>query len=236
MARTVWHVLSGRADGGRRGRYQRWAGVLAAVVATGLPLLAATAAQASGGAADFVSLTNSARSAHGVSRLTVSGDLTSIAQRQAQRMADKGQLFHNPDLGSQVHNWHKIGENVGYGPDVASIHSAFMHSAGHRANILDRDFSQIGIGVVVRNGVVWVSEVFRDPAGDPAAPPHRTKPKPSPTPSPEHHATHVSSPAKHVTSKPAASTSHRSSEQPSSHVSPTPRASTHPSASPVKHS
>ena len=191
MARTAWLIRSGRADGGRRRRYQRWAGVLAAVVATGLPLLAATTAEASGGAGEFVSLTNSARSGHGVSRLAVSGDLASIAQRQAQRMADKGELFHNPKLASEVHDWQKIGENVGYGPDAASIHNAFMHSSGHRANILDGAFTQIGVGVVVKDGVVWVSEVFRQPEGAVAAKPHHPKPKPkptpSPTPSPKHH-------------------------------------------------
>ena len=34
-------------------------------------------------------------------------------------MADKGQLFHNPNLASEAHNWQKLGENVGYGPDAA---------------------------------------------------------------------------------------------------------------------
>jgi hypothetical protein len=232
MARTAWLVRSGRADGGRRRRYQRWAGVLAAVVATGLPLLAATTAEASGGAGEFVSLTNSARSGHGVSRLAVSGDLASIAQRQAQRMADKGELYHNPNLASEVHNWQKIGENVGYGPDVSSIHNAFMHSSGHRANILDGAFTQIGVGVVVKDGVVWVSEVFRQPEGAVAAKPHHPKPKPSPTPSPKHHATAASSPAKHITP-----TAHPSSSAPPSRpASPTPTASAHSSTPPAKHS
>ena len=234
MARIAWHVRAARADGGRRRRYQRWAGVLAAVVATGLPLLAATTAQASG-AGDFVSLTNSARADHGASRLAVSSDLASVAQRQAQRMADKGELFHNPKLASDVHNWQKIGENVGYGPDASSIQNAFMHSAGHRANILDKAFTQIGVGVVVKQGVVWVSVVFRQPEGAVAAKPHhakpKPKPKPSPTPSPTHH-TPASTPAKHVT--PKAPTS--SSAPPSHHPSPTPSASKHSTAPPVKHS
>src|SRR3954451_4821392 len=239
MARTAWLVRSGRADGGRRRRYQRWAGVLAAVVAIGLPLLAATTAEASGGAGEFVSLTNSARSNHGVSRLAVSSDLSSVAQRQAQRMADKGELFHNPKLSSEVHNWQKIGENVGYGPDALSIHNAFMHSAGHRANILDSDFRQIGVGVVVKNGVVWVSEVFRQPEGAVATPsPTKPKPKPkpkptpTPTPTPTHRASHSSSPAPHVTVKAAAS----SSPAPTHRATSAPTASAHSSAPPVKHS
>jgi hypothetical protein len=38
-----------------------------------------------------------------------------------------------------------------------------MQSAPHRANILDRDYTEIGIGAVVVNGRVWVAEVFRRP-------------------------------------------------------------------------
>jgi hypothetical protein len=237
MARTAWLVRSGRADGGRRRRYQRWAGALAAVVAIGLPLLAATTAEASGPAGEFVSLTNSARSSHGVSRLAVSSDLSAIAHRQAQRMADKGELFHNPKLASEVQNWQKIGENVGYGPDALAIHNAFMHSPDHRANILDSAFRQIGVGVVVKNGVVWVSEVFRQPEGavatpSPTKPKPKPKPSPTPTPTPTHRASPSSSPVHHVTAKPEAS----STPSPTHHASRAPTASPHSSAPPVKHS
>jgi hypothetical protein len=39
-----------------------------------------------------------------------------------------------------------------------------MQSPEHRANILDHDFTQIGVGVSVdKNGIVWVTEDFRKP-------------------------------------------------------------------------
>ena len=38
-----------------------------------------------------------------------------------------------------------------------------MHSPPHKANILDRDYTQVGIGAVVKNGRVWVAQVFRRP-------------------------------------------------------------------------
>jgi uncharacterized protein YkwD len=38
-----------------------------------------------------------------------------------------------------------------------------MHSPEHKANILDRDYTQVGIGAVTVNGRVWVAEVFRRP-------------------------------------------------------------------------
>jgi uncharacterized protein YkwD len=44
------------------------------------------------------------------------------------------------------------------------MHRAFMHSPGHRANILNPAFRQAGIGIVKINGNLWVTEVFRRPA------------------------------------------------------------------------
>ena len=78
-------------------------------------------------------------------------------------MAGSSRLYHNPRLTSDVTNWRWVGENVGYGPSVASVHTAFMNSPAHKANILDRDYTEVGIGVVVANGRVWVAEVFRRP-------------------------------------------------------------------------
>ncbi|MGH8968913.1 MAG: CAP domain-containing protein, partial [Actinomycetes bacterium] len=99
----------------------------------------------------------------GVHRLTVRSHLVAVARAQASRMASRGVLYHNPRLTSEVRNWRWVGENVGYGPDAASVHRAFMNSPGHRANLLDRDYTEVGVGAVVRNGRVWVAEVFRRP-------------------------------------------------------------------------
>ena len=79
-------------------------------------------------------------------------------------MADRSKLYHNPGLTSDVNNWRWVGENVGYGPDADTVHVAFMNSPAHKANILDRDYTEVGIGAVVRNGRVWVAEIFRRPA------------------------------------------------------------------------
>jgi hypothetical protein len=79
-------------------------------------------------------------------------------------MAAQTSLYHNPSLTSQVPNWQAVGENVGEGPGVNDIATAFMQSPEHRANILDHDFTQIGVGVSVdRSGIVWVTEDFREP-------------------------------------------------------------------------
>jgi uncharacterized protein YkwD len=48
-----------------------------------------------------------------------------------------------------------LGENIAWGTEdlatPAEIHDAWMHSAGHRANILRRSFKEIGIGIVLGN-------------------------------------------------------------------------------------
>ena len=114
--------------------------------------------------AQFIAKVNAARQANGQAPYSVAGDLSSIARSHSANMASQQSLYHNPSLTSQVPNWQAVGENVGEGPDVSDIATAFMQSPEHRANILDHDFTQIGVGVSVdKNGIVWVTEDFRQP-------------------------------------------------------------------------
>jgi hypothetical protein len=47
------------------------------------------------------------------------------------------------------------------GPSCRSIHDAFMSSPGHRANIVDRDYNEGGVGVAYdEEGTIYVTEVF----------------------------------------------------------------------------
>ena len=106
-----------------------------------------------------------ARANHGLRAYRVGGAITSVAREQARRMAESGTLYHNPRLTTEVTRWRHVGENVGEGPDAVTIHRAFMGSPAHRANILSRSFTRVGVGAVVRDGTVWVAEVFKTPAG-----------------------------------------------------------------------
>lgn len=110
--------------------------------------------------AQFIDLINAERTSRGLGPLRVDPELTAGARRQAAAIRDAGRLFHNPDLGSVTTGWSWIGENVGYGQDVSSLHSAFMNSSGHRANILKSGATHVGLGVVVDGATVWVAEVF----------------------------------------------------------------------------
>jgi uncharacterized protein YkwD len=140
--------------------------VLATIAGTVTAIVAPTAALASNSSmeAQFVAKMNAARQANGLRPYTVSSDLTSIARQHSAQMASKGQLYHNGSLTSQVQNWQAVGENVGDGPTVSDIHTAFMNSPEHRSNILDHDYTQVGVGVTVdSSGQVWVTEDFRQP-------------------------------------------------------------------------
>lgn len=130
---------------------------------------AATAAETQ--AAAFVRKANAERTSRGLPAYTVASDLATVARRHSERMAAKHTLYHNPNLGSEVSGWQVVGENVGMGGDVDSIHQAFMDSPAHRANILATDYTQIGVGTVTdSDGVMWVTQVFRLPMNAVAAP------------------------------------------------------------------
>ncbi|MFP5309740.1 MAG: CAP domain-containing protein [Actinomycetes bacterium] len=155
--------------------------LLAAILAAIATLVPITPADASADLeAQFLSAINSERTSRGLAALSSSGDLVSVARQHSRKMADQQNLHHNPSLGSQVSGWKKVGENVGKGPSVSRIHAAFMASSGHKANILDADWTQAGVGVAVdADGRIWVTEVFRLPKG--AEPKAEPEPEPAPT-------------------------------------------------------
>ena len=62
--------------------------------------------------------------------------------------ADNYICHASPISAGVTHPWAKLGENVGTGPDVGSVMSAFIASPGHYANIIDPEFTHIGVGVV----------------------------------------------------------------------------------------
>jgi len=138
--------------------------VVAAVVAVLLGFVVSPAAHAGPGEGDFFNRANSARASYRLRGYVSKADLVTVARRQAQRMASQGRLYHNPSLQREVTGWRMIGENVGRGGTVAAIHYAFMKSTAHRANLLDRDFTEVGMGTAVdARGVIYVAQVFRLP-------------------------------------------------------------------------
>ena len=143
-----------------------------------------SAALTSGAAEDcFRSLTNQERRAVGRAELRQDGRLDVLAEMQSAAMQARGTIFHNRDLAAQAPDFAAVGENVGMGPSCEAIHDAFMASPGHRANILDGDYTHLGVGVKIDpDGTWYVTEVFFRPARErtptPSPPAARRTPRP----------------------------------------------------------
>jgi peptidoglycan hydrolase-like protein with peptidoglycan-binding domain len=125
--------------------------------------LAGPAHAVSSDASAYLSRLNAERVDHGLRALTMRTDLNGVAQQWSNHMAAAGLLSHNPNLTSQISNWQTVGENVGEGPDLAALDAAFWNSPGHRANILDSSYRDIGIGTAYADGVLWITIDFRKP-------------------------------------------------------------------------
>ncbi|MEW6476685.1 MAG: CAP domain-containing protein, partial [Actinomycetota bacterium] len=150
-----------------------------------------------GYSSDLTAMTNADRAAARLRALSTAGDLQSLAQRRSDEMARAGRIYHTSNLGSKVSGWKRLGENVGRGPALRDIETAFMNSPSHRENILDRGFTQLGVGVTFDGKeFLYVAVIFREPSGaatasaPPPPPPTTTptsraaqapKPRPKPT-------------------------------------------------------
>ncbi|MGZ4677659.1 MAG: CAP domain-containing protein [Acidimicrobiia bacterium] len=159
-------------------------GIAAAVAVVGsLVVLSPPAGATSdpGAEGDFIARTNGLRTSHGLAPLSVNGTLTAKARAWAEHMAAVGAISHSNLPDGAPPEWHRLGENVGSGPSVDSIHNALVASPEHYANLTDPGFQSIGVGVVNANGTYYVSEVFMESASQPA--PSTSSPRAA-TPSP----------------------------------------------------
>ncbi|GAC1412776.1 MAG: hypothetical protein NVSMB57_08280 [Actinomycetota bacterium] len=148
---------------------------LATIIFIGMfaTVIATPAFALSGEESQFVSSHNRIRGSYGRSTLPVYDDLVAIARSHSRDMAARGDIYHNPNLGSEVRGWTVVGENVGEGGSVPDLMDAFMNSPAHRSNILDSDYNQFGIGVVNKEGTIYVTVVFAHRSGGRRSPSRR---------------------------------------------------------------
>jgi uncharacterized protein YkwD len=114
----------------------------------------------------FFDRTNALRASASVPLLAEQDILTAKAEAWAQHMATTGRLEHsNLTDGLGGLSWTKLGENVGMsGPTsntLLTIHNAFVASTTHRSNLVNSQYTHMGVGVATDSaGRVWVAEVF----------------------------------------------------------------------------
>ena len=119
----------------------------------------------SGLAGDILIVMNADRRANGLAPLSWSGQLAGIAQEWAAVIAQSGSLTHQ-DMNAIAAStgYAKTGENLLMAPAgyiALQMEDSWMHSPGHRANILDPAFSDAGVGLATAaDGSIWVAVDF----------------------------------------------------------------------------
>ncbi|WOD38598.1 CAP domain-containing protein [Nodosilinea sp. E11] len=150
-------------------------GTLAPVAVAQAPTQAPTVliAQTNGAIAqELLQLVNAERRRVNAPPLVLNDRLTSAAQRHAQDMATSGRMSHTGSDGSTMrsridatqYRWANIGENVAMGqPNATAVMTAWMNSPGHRQNILNPAFTELGIGYATAAGRPYWVQVFARP-------------------------------------------------------------------------
>lgn len=126
-------------------------------------------------ATQIVGHTNEARVKEGRPALAVNARLMQAAQIQAEQMARAGKMAHSfPDaeyptlrdrMAAAGYEWSAMAENVAIDyRDAAGAVTGWMRSPGHRANILNATYTEIGAGYAVDSrGHRYYAQVFGKP-------------------------------------------------------------------------
>jgi uncharacterized YkwD family protein len=104
---------------------------------------------------EMLKLINQARAQNNVPALQADMQVCNVARVKAQDMIDNNYFSHNsPKYGSPFDmmkafnvNYVQAGENIAGNQTVQAAHNALMNSPGHRKNILNPEFTHIGLGI-----------------------------------------------------------------------------------------
>lgn len=121
----------------------------------------------------ILELVNKERSKNGLNPLTLSQELTNVATIKAKDMRDNNYFSHtSPTYGSPFDMLQHFGIHYSYaGENIASgqktpeqVMTDWLNSSGHRANILNKNYTQLGVGYVEGGnyGNEWV-QLFLKP-------------------------------------------------------------------------
>ena len=141
----------------------------------------------------LLQLINDSRAQAGVKPLGFDAELVNAAGKHSDWMVAQDVFSHTGENGSSAagrmtaagYTWTAAGENIAYisgsgaatvdAGDVQQLHSMLMNSAGHRANLLNANFTEVGIGITQGdyNGrpAIFVTEDFGRPTASEAAEP-----------------------------------------------------------------
>lgn len=123
-------------------------------------------------AKQVLNLVNQERAKQNLPALTLSQKLTNTATIKAKDMRDNKYFDHqSPTYGSPFDMLKKFGisysyagENIAAGQKTPSeVMNSWMNSSGHRANILNKNYTQLGVGYVTGGsyGTYWVQQFIK---------------------------------------------------------------------------
>lgn len=119
-----------------------------------------------------VNLVNQQRSKNGLLPLTMNWQVSRVARYKSQDMCDRNYFSHqSPTYGSPFDmlkqfniNYSSAGENIAKGQKTPqAVMNSWMNSHGHRQNILNKNFTQIGVGYYNKNGTTYWTQMFIRP-------------------------------------------------------------------------
>jgi hypothetical protein len=134
---------------------------------------------------ELVDLINAARSEAGLPALTPDPQLSDVARGHSTDMVQNQYFSHvsptTGDLGNRLRSsgvpYRRAGENIALDASVAAAHQAFMDSPHHRENVLEPEWTRVGVGIIQAGNRMMVTEAFA--SGDPM-PPAATPPPATP--------------------------------------------------------
>ena len=117
-------------------------------------------------AADLFSRINDERAIRHLAPMTWDPTLANYASVWSADMAAHG--FRHSSIGNLLGPYNYVGENIAAGSRgtlEGSLHDAWMHSDGHRANILAPGFTRVGVGVFCSaDGSIYLTQDFGHPS------------------------------------------------------------------------
>ncbi|WP_051772640.1 CAP domain-containing protein [Saccharothrix sp. NRRL B-16314] len=142
---------------------------IATLLVTTAPITATTATAAPIYEQQVFALTNNERVAAGCPALTSSAQLDAAARRHTLEMARTGNFSHTGVDGSTPaqrvtdagYPYRMVAENIAAGQTTADeVVRAWMNSSGHRANIVNCELRDLGIGYAVdgNNKPYWTQD------------------------------------------------------------------------------
>jgi uncharacterized protein YkwD len=110
---------------------------------------------------------NEERSARGIPLVSSRDDVRPMAIDHSGDMARESRLWHNDEYFTEANRTRLhaglLGENVGRGPTIQSIHDALMASETHRHVLLNSRYAVVGIGVVHSGDRWYITQDFVEP-------------------------------------------------------------------------